>query len=214
VTRNADRGQDVTEQVRALAVQRFLREELAHRNGNILAVVLALAEQSAAQAPSLEHFRGVFAGRLSALAALNTLLNRQGPDVSLADILGAVARTFPARGRISGEGAAATLAPNAAITLGLMLHEWLQAAASPAAGATTPRIRAHRRAGALLLICLSPTLGAFGADGDDFTRRLFDHAVRHEFGGRWSVIRRRKGAAVCFEFPHNHRAWTRSGAVA
>ncbi len=91
------RGQDVTEQVKALAVQQFLRDELAHRLGNILAVVVALAEQSAARTPSLERFRTVFGARLSALAAINALLNRHGPEVSVEAVL------TPSRVRCSGQ---------------------------------------------------------------------------------------------------------------
>lgn len=208
------RGRDVTEHVQALAVQRFLREELAHRQGNILAVVVALAEQSAAQSPSLDKFRTVFADRLSALAAINALLNRHGPDVSVAAILDAVAPPAPGR-RMSGGGSGARLTPKAATTLGLIFHELLQASAAGAArGSTRPRIRAHQRAGRLHLIWMSPGLRDFADDGDDFARRLIDHAVRHEFGGSWDLVRRKRGAAACFEFPLTHSAWTLSGAVA
>ena len=209
------RGRDVTEQVRALEVQRFLREELAHRQGNVLAVVLALAEQSAAQASSLDCFRTVFAGRLSALAAVNILLNREGPDVSLAALLDALPHPYRGLVRMRGDGAAAAPTPKAAITLGLMFHELLQPSGVDAAdGSTRPRIRAHKRAGRLHLIWTSPGLCGFDLGGDDFARRLIDHAVRHEFGGRWSVFRRKNGTAVCFEFPLSHSAWARSGAVA
>ncbi|MFT4953958.1 MAG: two-component sensor histidine kinase [Brevundimonas sp.] len=209
------RGRDVTEQVHALKVQQFLREELAHRQGNILAVVLALAEQSAAQAPSLDQFRTVFAGRLSALAAVNILLNREGPDVSLAALLGALPHPQRSSIRISGGGAGAKLTPKAAITLGLMLHELLhQSGPETPDGSTRPRIRAHRRGDRLHLVWLSPALRGFDLDGDDFARRLIDHAVRHEFGGRWAQFRRKNGAAVCFEFPLNHSAWAGAHPVA
>jgi PAS domain S-box-containing protein len=212
------RGKDVTQQVRALEVQRFLREELAHRQGNILAVVLALAEQSAAQALSLDSFRTVFAGRLSALAAMNALLNRKGRDASVADVFQAVAHPLRKLGRIGGGGSTATLSPKAAVTLGLMFHELLQASDAETTpttpGSTGLRIRAHRRAGRLHLIWMSPDLRDFGKGGDDFARRLIDHAVRHEFDGRWVLFRRKKGAAACFEFPLSHSAWARPGAVA
>jgi len=209
------RGRDVTEQVRGLEVQRFLREELAHRQGNILAVVLALAEQSAAQAPSLDSFRTVFASRLSALAAVNALLNRKGQDVSLGDVFAAVAHPAPKLGRISGRGSTATLSPKAVVTLGLIFHELLRASApTTTPGSTGLRIRAHKHAGRLHLIWTSPGLSDFGKDGDDFARRLIDHAVRHEFNGRWVLFRRKKNAAACFEFPLSHSAWARSGAVA
>ena len=209
------RGQDVTEQVRTLAVQRFLREELAHRQGNTLAVVLALAEQSAVHAASLDEFKADFAGRLSALAAVNATLNAEGPDVSLAGLFKAVAQCGGLAARLGGSGGGATLRPKAAITLGLMFHELLQISnTGEASGSTWPRIRAHQRAGCLHLIWMSPLSRDFDQDGGDFAHRLFDHAVRHDFGGRWRVLRHRKSTAFCFEFPLTHSAWARSGAVA
>lgn len=208
------RGQDVTRQVRDRAVQSFLREELAHCQGNTLAVVLALAEQSAVHAGSLEQFRAIFAGRLAALAAVNAALTTEGPDVSLAGLLRGVAQRTGMAARLGGSGGGATLRPKAAITLGLMFHELLQISnPEPESGSTTPRIRAHQRAGCLHLIWISPLARDFGQTGDHFAHRLFDHAVRHEFGGRWRVIRRERVSAFCFEFPLGHSAWTRSGAA-
>jgi two-component sensor histidine kinase len=204
-------GQDVTESVRALATQSFLRDELAHREGNILAVVLALAEQSAVHAPSLDCFRAAFAGRLATLAAVNAALSAQGPDVSVAALLQAVARRHGMPARLSGTGGGATLKPKAAIPLGLMFHELLQMAHSES---TRPRIRANQRDGCLHLLWMSPLSRDFGEDGDDFARRLVDHAVRRDFGGDWRVIQRRKSVAFCFEFPLSHSAWARSGGTA
>ncbi|MBA3999733.1 MAG: hypothetical protein C0461_03980 [Brevundimonas sp.] len=209
------RSQDVTEQVRALTVQQFLREELAHCQGNTLAVVLALAEQSAGHAASLDEFKADFAGRLSALGAVNATLNTEGPDVSLAGLFKAVAQRSGLAARLGGSGGGATLGPKAAITLGLMFHELLQISnTGEASGSTWPRIRAHQRAGCLHLIWMSSLSRDYDQDGGDFAHRLFDHAVRHDFGGRWRVLRHRKSTAFCFEFPLTHSAWARSGAVA
>lgn len=209
------RGQDVTEQVRAQAVQSYLREELAHRQGNILAVVLALAEQSAVHAPSLDSFRAAFGGRLGTLAAVNTALNVEGPDVSVAGLLQAVARRSGVGARLSGQGGGATLGPKAAITLGLMFHELLQISRSAETRTSRQaRIRASFHAGCLHLVWVSPRSRDFGDDGDEFARRLVDHAVRRDFGGEWGVSRRRKSVVFHFEFPLSNAAWARSGAVA
>jgi PAS domain S-box-containing protein len=208
------RGQDVTEQVRTLAVQQFLREELAHCQGNTLAVVLALAEQSSVHAASLDEFKTVFAGRLAALAAVNATLNTEGPDVSLAGLFKAVAQRGGLEGRLGGSGGGAKLRPKAALTMGLMFHELLQLSNSgEASGSTWPRIRAHQRAGCLHLIWMASLSRDFEQDGGDFAHRLFDHAVRHDFGGRWRVLRHRKSTAFCFEFPLTHPAWSDAGAV-
>ncbi|MEH6664848.1 MAG: PAS domain-containing protein [Brevundimonas sp.] len=208
------RGQDVTESVRALATQSFLRDELAHREGNILAVVLALAEQSASHAPSLDQFRASFAGRLSALAAVNAALNAQGPAVSVAALLQAVAHRGGAAPRLSGTGGGATLRPKAAITLGLMFHELLRMSQTDGApDSTQPRIRAHQHAGRLYLIWMS-TLSRDYDEGDDgFGRRLVDHAVRRDFGGDWRIVRRRNAVVFRFEFPLGHSAWAHAGAA-
>ena len=209
------RGRDVTEQVRAQAVQQFLREELAHRHGNMLAIVLALAEQSSAEAVSLDCFRTVFASRLSTLAAVNILLNRDGPEVSVENIFDAVAHPCRPRARMRGGGITAAPTAKAAITLSLIFHELLQLTGAETTPASRgPGIRAWRRDGLLHVVWTAPGLSDFDTDGEDFARRLIDHAVRYEFGGRWRGLRRKKGVAICFEFPLSHSAWARPGAVA
>lgn len=209
------RGRDVTEQVRAQAVQQFLREELAHRHGNMLAIVLALAEQSSTEAASMDCFRTVFAGRLSTLAAVNILLNRDGPEVSVENIFDAVAHPCRPHARMSGGGITAAPTAKAAITLSLMFHELLElTGAEMKAVSGGPRIRVERRRGVLHVVWSAPDLHDFDTDGEDFARRLIDHAVRYEFGGGWRGVRRKKGMAICFEFPLSHSAWARPGAVA
>ncbi len=216
------RGQDVTEQIRAQAAQRFLREELAHRQGNILAVVLALAEQSAARATSLEAFQSAFASRLSALSAIHSLLNRAGPDLPMAALILSVARSAR-QGDPVFQGAAPTVSPRSAVSLGLVFHELLQVSATLGASpSTSVRIRAHsdtRRVRLVWRVCAGSDSGADPgaapwAEGDDFGRRLIDHAVRHEFQGEWMIRRREKALTFCFQFSRNHPAWAPSGAAA
>lgn len=208
------RGQDVTEQVRAQAAQRFLREELAHRQGNILAVVLALAEQSAARAASLEAFKAAFAARLSALSAIHSLLNSDGPDLPIPSLLHAVARSARRREPVL-RGAAPPVSPRSAISLGLLFHELFQVSAGcEATPSTSVRIRAHSDARRVRLVWKARAAVDPWTDGDDFGRRLIDHAIRHEFRGEWMIRRREKALTACFQFPRDHPAWAPPGVIA
>lgn len=67
--------QDVTDRKLAEARQRLLLGELNHRVKNTLAVVQAVARQTAARAGSIGEFAATFLGRLRALAAAHELLS-------------------------------------------------------------------------------------------------------------------------------------------
>jgi PAS domain S-box-containing protein len=79
--------QDVSERKAAEARQELLLAELSHRVKNMLAVILAIASQTAARAVSTTAFVEAFRGRLGALAAAHDLLTATGwRSVSLADL--------------------------------------------------------------------------------------------------------------------------------
>jgi two-component sensor histidine kinase/CHASE3 domain sensor protein len=69
---------DVTEQRDREAHVRLLMRELQHRSKNTLAVVQAMARQTAATSGSLDHFLDRFAARLTALGASHALLVEEG----------------------------------------------------------------------------------------------------------------------------------------
>ena len=117
---------DVTERKEAEAHLRLLMRELTHRSKNLLAVIQAMARQTARHAGSTSGFLDQFSARLQALAASHDLLVRESwhgaylrelVELQLAAFMG---NDEP---QVSVEGAPVALKPEAAQTLGLALHE-------------------------------------------------------------------------------------------
>ncbi|MFN3546099.1 MAG: sensor histidine kinase [Mesorhizobium sp.] len=116
---------DITDQLVAEERTRMLMGELNHRTKNILSVVQAVARQTARRV-SPEDFLRAFEDRLMGLAASNDLLLRSdwtGVELSelvevqlvhLSDLIGT---------RLKVDGPALRIAPTAAQTLGMALHE-------------------------------------------------------------------------------------------
>jgi two-component sensor histidine kinase len=65
---------DITERKEGEAHLRLLMRELTHRSKNLLAVIQAMARQSAKHAGSVERFLARFGERLQALARSHDLL--------------------------------------------------------------------------------------------------------------------------------------------
>lgn len=117
---------DVTERKEGEAHLRLLLRELTHRSKNLLAVIQAMARQTARHAGSIDAFLAQFGSRLQALAASHDLLVRESwYGASLEELI---------RSQIAGyadgdaaqvmiEGPAIALKPEAAQNLGLALHE-------------------------------------------------------------------------------------------
>ncbi|WP_159103467.1 sensor histidine kinase [Asaia prunellae] len=119
----SDRAQAAAASLEARAHQQTMHQELAHRLKNTLALVQALANQSLRGVENREAVKA-FEKRLVALGSAHDLLMRQawqrGDLETLArDVLGRIAPLE----RFRLEGAAVSLGPNTATTLGLMLHE-------------------------------------------------------------------------------------------
>src|SRR5215831_3621819 len=68
---------DVTERKEGEAHLRLLMRELTHRSKNLLAVIQAMARQTARHAGSIDGFLIQFSARLQALAASHDLLVRE-----------------------------------------------------------------------------------------------------------------------------------------
>jgi PAS domain S-box-containing protein len=117
---------DVTDRVRRDERIRFLMGELTHRTKNILAVVQAIARQTAQDAPSIELFNAAFARRITAIAgSLDLLIKENWNSASMLELVRI--QTSPIVGdngdriRLTGDDVA--LLPDAAQNLGLALHE-------------------------------------------------------------------------------------------
>jgi two-component sensor histidine kinase len=107
--------------------ERLLKLELHHRVKNTLAVVQSLADQTFRRAADMDAARRDFAARLAALADAHDLLVDTGWREVTMDALAARA-LLPFRpagdgARLSLEGEATPIAPEAAVALTLCLHE-------------------------------------------------------------------------------------------
>ena len=117
---------DVTERrERETHLQGLLRE-LSHRSKNLLAVIQAMARQTATGSSSVADFQERFAARLQALAASQDLLvAADWHGASMTDIAHSQIDYFvdPVATRITINGSNLLLRPDAAQNIGLALHE-------------------------------------------------------------------------------------------
>ena len=123
-------ARDITERKHREQHVRVLLRELVHRSKNLLAVVQAMARQTAAGSPSVEDFQRKFAARLQALSMAHDLLVSQDwRGASMHDLVHAqMAYCLDiAQGDVGEhariEGPKIMLKPEAAQNIGLALHE-------------------------------------------------------------------------------------------
>lgn len=123
-------ARDITERKHREQHVRVLLRELVHRSKNLLAVVQAMARQTAAGAPSLDAFQRKFAARLQALSMAHDLLvsqdwrgasMRELVRAQLAYCMDVAEGDVSARATI--DGPKIMLKPEAAQNIGLALHE-------------------------------------------------------------------------------------------
>lgn len=117
---------DVTERKEGEAHLRLLLRELTHRSKNLLAVIQAMARQTARHAGSVESFLHQFGARLQALAASHDLLVRESwYGASLNELVRSQLAAYVGaeEGQVAIDGPAVALKPEAAQNLGLALHE-------------------------------------------------------------------------------------------
>ena len=117
---------DVAPLMRAAEHIEFLLREVNHRSKNMLAVVQAVARQTARLAETPELFIESFMARLAAIASSHDLLvSRDWRGVQIVDLTRSqFSQLDPdARARISVEGDFIEINPRAAESYGLALHE-------------------------------------------------------------------------------------------
>jgi two-component sensor histidine kinase len=113
---------DITQRKAAEARQALLLAELEHRVKNLLAVVQAIAAQSLSGDRTLDEARGALMKRLRAVGKAHDLVLASGwQGASLRAVLEGELRPYGKRARLSGPDL--TLAPKAAQTFALVLHE-------------------------------------------------------------------------------------------
>ena len=117
--------EDISLRKEAQAHQRFLLQELAHRSKNQLAVIQAMAGQTARNSASLADFAASFTQRIQGLAVATEVLvaqNWSGAPVS--DLVRRQLETFePEPERLICDGPPLSFGTEAAQSIGLALHE-------------------------------------------------------------------------------------------
>jgi PAS domain S-box-containing protein len=118
---------DLTKHLKEEERLRLLLDELSHRTQNTLATVQSIAVQTLRGAAD-DAVVEVFEGRILALSRAHSLVGRDGWEtVSLRDLMGQMLQPFgmddPRVARFSVEGEDVRLAPKAALTLAMVLHE-------------------------------------------------------------------------------------------
>lgn len=117
---------DVTEQKWREQTLRTLLREVAHRSKNLLAIIQSIATQTGRHSGTIDGFISHFRGRLQSLASTQDLVtssNWRGADLYEL-VLGQVGRyTADPTRSIMFEGPRPYLNPNAALHIGLALHE-------------------------------------------------------------------------------------------
>jgi PAS domain S-box-containing protein len=117
---------DITGRKEGEAHLRLLMRELTHRSKNLLAVIQAMARQTARHAGSIDGFLEQFGARVQALARSHDLLvQEEWHGVSLAELVRSQLAPYFDRnsGQITMDGPSVMLRPEAAQSLGLALHE-------------------------------------------------------------------------------------------
>ena len=122
---------DISEQKRREEHIRFIIDELSHRTKNLLAVVMAIANQTARHADDVAQYRARFAERLTALAHCHDLLVRDSwQGASFSDLVSAQLKPFRESkgGRISVSSSNHPAMPCGAERLGWRRVSWLMIA--------------------------------------------------------------------------------------
>jgi PAS domain S-box-containing protein len=104
----------------------LVMRELTHRSKNLLAVIQAMARQTAARSDSPETFVETFSARLQAMAASHDLLVSQswyGADLKELVCAHLAQSIDPTSAQIEIDGAPLSISSDAAQNLGLALHE-------------------------------------------------------------------------------------------
>ncbi|MCY1706921.1 sensor histidine kinase [Pannonibacter sp. SL95] len=117
---------DLTEKTRREKVLRALLREVSHRSKNLLAIIQSLAAQTARRSTTLDQFLAKFRGRLFSLAQSQDLVTQSNwHGAQFKELVRhQVERYMPQNGAaVEVLGEDVLLDPNAALHVGLALHE-------------------------------------------------------------------------------------------
>ena len=195
--------------------------ELTHRSKNLLAVVQAMARQTALRSDDLMDFEARFSGRLHSLSRSHELLiSNDWEGATLSDLVAVQRVAFgPRQKRIHASGPDVFLSPEAIINIGLAFHE-LASNAERHGALTSPtgrvdlewRVEKNRRSHSILSITWQETGATCAADFQHkgFGRDILEHVAPTALGG--SVVMKSNADSLqwTLEVPyHDHRALRR-----
>lgn len=117
---------DISTQKRREVQLKTLLREVSHRSRNLMAIVLSLASQTARSATSLPGFVSAFSGRLQAIARAQDLItDRDWQGALLSDLITRQVALFHRDSAlpVTVQGDDLVVSPNAALYVGLAIHE-------------------------------------------------------------------------------------------
>jgi two-component sensor histidine kinase len=203
---------DITLRKRAERHHQLLIEELNHRVKNTLATAQSLSTQTLLSSPSPPHFAEAFRGRLAALAAAHTLLAQTRWDgARLRDLIRVQLDPYRTaeRANVTIAGDDVSLEPDAALRLGLVLHELATnaakhgALASPA-GHVEIGSQVGEVAGARRLVLTWRERGGPAVDGRPragFGTTMIERGLAYQLGGSARLEFCRQGLRCRMELP-------------
>ena len=210
---------DITEPKRREAALGELLYEVSHRSRNLLAILQSILGQTAENAGSVAEFEEKFRGRIASLARsqdLVTYANWQG--ARFRRLVEAQVGPFAGDGGCAPvvEGEDPMLAPNAALHLGLALHELAANSAAfgvLADGAGTVRIACRRTGDGHLVEWIETparTLPPVASRG--FGRTVLAHVVPRALGVEASYVVAPDGVHYAVDLPARPHGGAASGA--
>lgn len=117
---------DLSQRKAAEKQQLLMMRELDHRVKNTLALVLSISSRTLHHEDTLEGFQKAFTGRIQALAATHNLLAENSwTNLTIENVVQSELAPFTSgvTGRLITDALGRSLAPRAAIALGLIFHE-------------------------------------------------------------------------------------------
>jgi two-component system, chemotaxis family, CheB/CheR fusion protein len=195
---------DVTSLARAEAHLRTLVSELNHRVRNMLAIVIAVTEQTARGATSVAAFHETFVGRLHAMAKSYALLSEENwTETSIRTLAREQLAPF-GKSRVKLDGPEIRLKPKSALSLGMILHELATnagkyGALSVAEGQVTVTWAQHRNE---IRLDWTETGGPAPAAPArlGFGLRLVDRETEHALGGKAELNFAHEGLIATLRF--------------
>jgi two-component system CheB/CheR fusion protein len=214
---------DISQRKAAEAAQEAPLHELQHRVKNILATVVSLATRMLKDSGSVEAFSAAFLARIRAMGDLHDLLSRRNWEgADLKALLAAALAPYAGADmeNVALDGPALLLKPNAAASLGLVLHELATNAAKYGAlSAAGGRVEVHwhiaGRAGnqRLSLVWIErggPPVDAKHAEG--FGSKFVKRSVEYELDGTAEWTLDPAGLRCTIAFPLRDAAASAAGA--